>query len=33
LIKPPFINFDYTLNNFYVLKLIDLSENSWSKVA
>ncbi|NQZ61997.1 MAG: IS5/IS1182 family transposase, partial [Crocosphaera sp.] len=33
LIKPPFINFDYTLNNFYVLKLINLSENSWSKVA
>ena len=33
LIKPPFINFDYTLNNFYVLKLIDLSENFWSKVA
>ncbi|EHJ11852.1 hypothetical protein CWATWH0003_3423t4 [Crocosphaera watsonii WH 0003] len=27
------MNFDYTLNNFYVLKLIDLSENSWSKVA
>ncbi|WP_430639831.1 IS5-like element ISCwa2 family transposase [Crocosphaera watsonii WH 8501] len=33
LIRPLFINFDYTLNNFYVLKLIDLSENSWSKVA
>ncbi|EAM49996.1 hypothetical protein CwatDRAFT_3372 [Crocosphaera watsonii WH 8501] len=33
LIKLPFINFDYTLNNFCVLKLIDLSENSWSKVA
>ena len=31
--KPLLINFDYTLNDFFVLKLIDLSENSWSKVA
>ena len=31
--QPLLINFDYTLNDFFVLKLIDLSENSWSKVA
>ncbi len=33
LINQLFINFDYSLNHFSVLKLIDLSENSWSKVA
>ena len=33
LIKRLLINFDYSLNDFSVLKLIDLSENSWLKVA
>ena len=33
LIKPFFINFDYSLNLFSGVKLINLSENSWSKVA
>ncbi len=33
LIEQLLINFDYSLNRFFVLKLIDLSEKSWSKVA
>ncbi len=33
LTKQLLIYFDYSLNDFSVLKLIDLSENSWSKVA